>query len=93
MEKHFFEVVVVVELKAIHVVVEEVANIVDVDEEVVQPVDVVEEVVQELIDLTKESYVVLYLSFHVHDAARWNCYSPYAFHNQDLSYQRVIFDC
>ena len=48
----------------------EVADI--VDEEALQSVDVVEEVVQELIDYTKESSVVLYLSFHVHDAASWN---------------------
>ena len=51
MEKHFFEVVdiVDVDLKVAHVVVEEVADIVDVDEEAVQLVDVIEEVVQELI--------------------------------------------
>ena len=54
MEKHFFEVVVAVELKAAHVVVEEVVDFVDVDEEVVQPIDVVEEVVQGLINLTNE---------------------------------------
>ena len=41
MEKHFFEVVVVVELKVVHVVVEEVVDIIDVDE-----------VVQELTDYT-----------------------------------------
>ena len=74
MKKHFFEVAEIfdVDLKATHVVVEEVVDIVDVDEEVVQLVDVVEEVVQELIDYTKESYVVIYLSFHVHDVVSWN---------------------
>ena len=62
MEKYFFEVVDIFDLKAAHVVVEEVADVVDVDEEVVQLVDVAEEVVQELIDWTEESTVVLYLS-------------------------------
>ena len=85
MEKHFFEVadIVDVDLKAAHVVVEEVVDIVDVDEEVVQ----------EFIDYTKESSMVLYLSFHVHDAMSWNWYSPDAFRNQDLSYMRVVSDC
>ena len=93
MEKHFFEVAVAVELKAAHVVVEEVVDIIDVDEEVVQPIDVVEKVVQELIDLTKESYVVLYLSLHAHDAVSWKWYSLDAFRNQDLSYLRMVSDC
>ena len=94
MEKHFFEVadIVDVDLKAAHVVVEEVVDIIDVDEEVVQLVDAVEEVVQELIDYTKESSVVLYFFFHVHDVVSWNWYSPDAFRNQDLSYLRVISD-
>ena len=69
--------VVDVVLKAAHVVVEEVA---DVDEEVVQLVDVAEEVVQELIDLTEEWTVVLYLSSHD------------AFGNQDLSYLKMASD-
>ena len=58
--------VVFVELKVPHFIVEVVANIIDVDEEVVQSIDVVEEVVQGLIE--KESSGVLYLSLHVHDA-------------------------
>ena len=69
MEKHFFEVVVVVELKVAHVVVEEVVDIIDVDEEAVQPIDVVEEVVQELIKLAQASSAVLYPSLHVRDCS------------------------
>ena len=92
MEKYFFEVAVVVELKVAHVVVEEVVDIIDVEEEEVQPFDVVEEVVRELIDFTKESFVVLYLSFHVHDVVSWKWYSPYVFRNQDMFYLRMVSD-
>ena len=92
MEEYFFRVVVVVELKVAHVIVEEMVDIFDVDEEVVQPVDVVEEVVQELIEMAKESFAVLYSFLHVNDVVSWNWYSPDAFRNQDLSYLRVVSD-
>ena len=66
MEEYIFRVVVAIESKVSHIVVadKEVACIIVVDEEVVQPFDVVVEVVQELIDSTKDSSMVLYLSLH-----------------------------
>ena len=66
MEEYFFGVVVAVELKVAHIIVanDEVAHITVANEEVVQPFDVVVEVVQELIDSTKDSSVVLYISLH-----------------------------
>ena len=69
MEEYFFGVAVAVESKVAHIAVadEEVAHIVVADEEVVQPFEAIVEAVQELIDSTKYSSVVLYLSLHVHD--------------------------
>ena len=66
MEEYFFRVVVAVESKVAHIVVadEEVAHIIVADKEVLQPFDAVVEAVQELIDSTKDSSVVLYLSLH-----------------------------